>query len=57
MEFRATVVLGGKTATGIPVPDEVVAQFGDFEQMPIDAAAYGKRNPEALELLTEVGYE
>ena len=25
MEFRATVVLGGKTATGIQVPDDVVA--------------------------------
>jgi hypothetical protein len=28
MEFRATVVLGGKTATGIPVPDEVVERLG-----------------------------
>lgn len=28
MEFRATVELGGKTATGIQVPDEVVAALG-----------------------------
>ena len=28
MEFRATVVLGGKTATGIQVPDEVVEKLG-----------------------------
>jgi hypothetical protein len=28
MEFRATVVLGGKTATGIQVPDEVVDKLG-----------------------------
>ena len=28
MEFRATVELGGKTATGIPVPDAVVAALG-----------------------------
>ena len=38
-------------------PDEVVARFGTFEEMPIDAAAYGERNPEALRLLAEVGYE
>ena len=25
IRFRATIELGGKTATGIPVPDEVVA--------------------------------
>ncbi|MCK9518332.1 MAG: YdeI/OmpD-associated family protein [Dehalococcoidia bacterium] len=28
MSFRSTVVLGGKTATGIPVPGEVVAALG-----------------------------
>ena len=28
MKFRSTVELGGKTATGIPVPDEVVAALG-----------------------------
>jgi hypothetical protein len=28
MEFRATVILGGKTATGIQVPDEVVEKLG-----------------------------
>jgi len=27
MEFRATIVLGGKTATGIQVPDEVVEKL------------------------------
>ena len=38
-------------------PDEVVAEFGEFEEMRINARAYGKRNPEALRLLDEVGYE
>jgi iron(III) transport system substrate-binding protein len=38
-------------------PDDVVAQFGRFKEMPIDAEEYGKRNPEALELMAEVGYE
>jgi Bacteriocin-protection, YdeI or OmpD-Associated/Domain of unknown function (DUF1905) len=28
MRFRTTVLLGGKTATGIQVPDDVVAQLG-----------------------------
>jgi hypothetical protein len=28
MRFRATVELGGKTATGVPVPDDVVASLG-----------------------------
>jgi Bacteriocin-protection, YdeI or OmpD-Associated/Domain of unknown function (DUF1905) len=28
MRFRATVLLGGKTATGLRVPDEVVAGLG-----------------------------
>lgn len=28
MRFRTTVELGGKTATGLPVPDEVVAALG-----------------------------
>src|SRR5262249_47336752 len=28
MRFRATIKLGGKTATGIRVPDEVVASLG-----------------------------
>ncbi len=38
-------------------PDRTVAGFGRFEPMPIDAAAYGQRNAEALALLEEVGYE
>jgi Bacteriocin-protection, YdeI or OmpD-Associated/Domain of unknown function (DUF1905) len=28
MRFRSTVELGGRTATGIPVPDDVVAALG-----------------------------
>ncbi len=40
----------------VPV-DDVVAQFGPFEEMPINAEAYGERNSEALRLLDEVGYE
>ena len=30
---------------------------GDFKPMPVDAKAYGSLNPEATELLAEVGYE
>ena len=28
MRFRTTILLSGKTATGIPVPDDVVAALG-----------------------------
>jgi iron(III) transport system substrate-binding protein len=38
-------------------PDESAAQFGPFDPMPVDAAAYGRRNAEAVDLLEEVGYE
>ncbi|HEY4333123.1 MAG TPA: YdeI/OmpD-associated family protein [Ilumatobacteraceae bacterium] len=32
MKFRSTLVLGGKTATGITVPDEVVAALGSSKR-------------------------
>jgi hypothetical protein len=28
MRFRATIQLDGKTATGIPVPEEIIAALG-----------------------------
>jgi len=38
-------------------PDEVVAELGEFEAMPLDAEAYGSLNAEAVDLLAEAGYE
>ncbi|MFP5252511.1 MAG: extracellular solute-binding protein [Actinomycetes bacterium] len=38
-------------------PDDVVAGFGEFEAMPLDAEAYGSLNAEAVDLLAEAGYE
>ena len=35
MDFQATVVLGGKTATGIQVPDDVVAALGSGKRPPV----------------------
>jgi bacteriocin resistance YdeI/OmpD-like protein/uncharacterized protein DUF1905 len=35
MEFRATVELGGKTATGIAVPDRVVEALGSSRRPPV----------------------
>ena len=35
MEFRTTVTLGGKTATGLQVPDEVVAALGAGKRPPV----------------------
>jgi len=35
MRFHATLELGGKTATGIHVPDEVVAELGSGRRPPV----------------------
>jgi hypothetical protein len=35
MEFRSTVVLGGRTATGIQVPDDVVEALGSGKRPPV----------------------
>ena len=35
MEFRTTVVLGGKTATGLQVPDDVVDALGAGKRPPV----------------------
>jgi hypothetical protein len=35
VEFRATVVLGGRTATGIPVPADVVDALGAGKRPPV----------------------
>ena len=38
-------------------PDEIVASFGEFTPMELDAQAYGELNAEAVDLLAEAGYE
>jgi Bacteriocin-protection, YdeI or OmpD-Associated/Domain of unknown function (DUF1905) len=45
MEFRTTVVLGGKTATGLQVPDEVVEALGGGKRPPVTVTlgGYGYR--------------
>ena len=35
MRFRTTVHLAGKTATGLPVPDEVVESLGAGKRVPV----------------------
>ncbi|VXC55919.1 extracellular solute-binding protein [Nocardioides sp. AX2bis] len=37
-------------------PEELIAGFGDFERMPVDAAAYGSLNADAVEVLDAAGY-
>ena len=37
-------------------PEELIASFGEFERMPVDAAAYGSLNAEAVEVLDAAGY-
>ena len=35
MRFESTVELGGKTATGIPIPDEVIEALGSGKRPPV----------------------
>ncbi len=41
MRFDSTVELGGKTATGIPVPDEVIASLGDSKRPAVTITVNG----------------
>jgi hypothetical protein len=41
MRFRTEVELGGKTATGIQVPDEVVAQLDAGKRVPVTVTING----------------
>jgi len=41
MEFRATVELGGKTATGIEVPADVVTGLGSHKRPPVRVTING----------------
>ena len=41
MEFRTTVVQSGKTATGLQVPDEVVAALGGGKRLPVTVTVGG----------------
>jgi hypothetical protein len=41
MRFRSTVELGGKTATGIPIPDEVIEALGTGKRPPVTITIRG----------------
>ena len=41
MRFHSVVQLGGKTATGIPVPEEVVASLGSSRRPPVRVTING----------------
>jgi bifunctional DNA-binding transcriptional regulator/antitoxin component of YhaV-PrlF toxin-antitoxin module len=41
MRFRATILLGGKTATGVEVPAEVVAGLGQGKRPPVRVTING----------------
>ncbi|HSE71930.1 MAG TPA: extracellular solute-binding protein [Nocardioidaceae bacterium] len=38
-------------------PEPLIAEFGPFERMPINAEAYGDLNAEAVDVLEEAGYQ
>jgi hypothetical protein len=41
MRFRSTVELGGKTATGIPIPDEIIDALGAGKRPPVTITVNG----------------
>ena len=41
MRFHTTILQGGKTATGIQVPDEVVAALGSGRRPPVKVTING----------------
>src|SRR5262249_7205684 len=41
MRFESVVELGGKTATGIPIPDEVIASLGTSKRPPVTITING----------------
>ncbi len=41
MRFESTVELGGKTATGIPIPDEVIEALGSGKRPPVAVTVNG----------------
>jgi hypothetical protein len=41
MRFRTTIELGGKTATGMPVPPEIVEAFGSGKKPPVRVTVGG----------------
>ena len=41
MRFRATLLLGGKTATGVQVPEEIVEALGAGKRPPVRATING----------------
>jgi hypothetical protein len=41
MRFESTVELGGRTATGIPIPDEVIAALGDSRRPAVTITVNG----------------
>src|SRR5690242_4276629 len=43
MRFESVVELGGRTATGIPVPDEVIAALGSSKRPPVTVTVNGHR--------------
>ena len=51
MEFTTTLLLGGKTATGIRVPDEVVAALGGGKRIPVSITINGTRYASTIAMM------
>jgi hypothetical protein len=51
MEFTATLRLGGKTATGIHVPDEVIAGLGGGKRTAVQVTINGVQYPSTIAMM------
>lgn len=47
-QFRAALELGGKTATGIPVPDQIVESLGAGRRPPVTVTINGHSYPSTI---------
>ena len=51
MEFATTLQLDGKTATGIRVPDEVMAALGGGKRIPVSVTINGTHYPSTITMM------
>ena len=51
MEFTTVLLLGGTTATGIRVPDDVVEQLGGGKRTPVEVTINGVTYPSTIAMM------
>jgi hypothetical protein len=51
MKFTTTLLLGGKTATGIRVPDDALPTLGGGKRIPVSVTINGTRYPSTIAMM------